>query len=286
MEFQNTASIEAESRKLLDAAGLTTEDMRVFHALQRENYSIYIHGSLVNGELGPSSDVDFAVIGELSDLPPAVAKDLHLELDEDITEIIDYVSASMVSQNGRKMSFHLEKPELRENYPNVNAPIACEYRPASHAKKHGKNRYLLNAIDQNQNIYLLNVSCPQGVYGGGTINAIPQTGIFTMEDNQIKGGEKSPIPFIVEHISSTSIDGQPSLYTGSRTEIMLLGLEFDKMLCDVPLLHRDQSKHISEPIKRTINAVDKFIDDDSGALIYQLHKDLTAYRSIIKSYGK
>lgn len=48
---------------------------------------------------------------------------------------VDYISTSIQSQSGRKISMHISEPLFRENYPVLDTPYATEYRPAKHAKK-------------------------------------------------------------------------------------------------------------------------------------------------------
>jgi hypothetical protein len=238
------------------------------------------------GRLSPSSDVDFSIIGEVNDIAADLRDTLMPGLiTADKMANIDYVSTSFQSQGGRKISLHMSEPSFRENSPN-GTPFATEYRPARHAKSTDR-KYFLPGVDRDGTIHLINFLCNSSPVGsdGSTITETPQTGQLMMKGKSLfsEGKVKSNVT------ADTVIRIRPDESVVTEVsediaEIMILGLEFDKMQSDTAL-YSDPSadeRYVKMPSKRSIEAVGKFTKTDPEVITQRLFGELAKYWSQVK----
>ena len=163
---------------MLGSAGITALDMELFHSLRERDFSVFLHGSLVQkeGVVGATSDVDFSLVGEYASLPKDLIDTIAPRFSE-INQIypVDYMSSSFFSRGGRKMSLHFNSPDFRRCYASgeTGTQVAREYRPARHAKKDPRD-YLLPGIDQSGNVRLLNFRCTSRSRTKSMVASTPQ----------------------------------------------------------------------------------------------------------------
>lgn len=271
---------------LLGSAGLTAVDLQFFDGLHDYRQSVFVHGSIMADRLTPTSDVDFTVVGEFNDISPDLrdflmpgliaARGLHQ---------VDYVSTAIRSQHGRKVSLHMSEPSFRENYPTTEKPFATEFRPSRHAKS-GDRKYFLPGIDQSGNIHLVDFLCRSDRVGqdGSTLTDIPQTGLMVLNGKSIYIDDKEKTNIIANQVikirPDEELDSETSDYS---TEVMMLGLEFDKMQSDTLMYNNSSSDIESErrfvhaPSRRSLEAVGEFAELDPTVVIQQLFGALAKY---------
>lgn len=231
-------SISAASpHALLEKANLGPDDFSLLSHIYDAGYATFLHGSITRSKITDRSDVDFTLVGELSDLPADVRRKL-LPGAAAVRSLIgiDYISTGLIGQYGRKMSIHLSQPEFRSHAPGEHGPFAQEYRPGTHAKK-GRRHYFLAGADTRGGTYLIDFHCDGRVADdeGGTITATPQTGIVTLEDKVVTH-EGVPLPGIsAQRVIYVASNGRVEDGIKPHEEVAILGLEFDKMREEIPL---------------------------------------------------
>ncbi len=271
---------------LLGSAGLTAVDLQFFDRLHDHGQSVFVHGSIMADRLTPTSDVDFTVVGEFSDISPdlrdflmpglVAARGIHR---------VDYVSTAIRSQHGRKVSLHMSEPSFRENYPTTEKPFATEFRPGRHAKS-GDRKYFLPGIDQSGSIHLIDFLCRSDRIGqdGSTITDIPQTGRLVLSGKSIYMEDKEKSNIIANEVikirPDEELDSESSDYD---TEVMVLGLEFDKMQSDTLMYNNSapdlesEQRFVQAPSRRSLEAVGEFAQLDPTVVVQQLFGALAKY---------
>lgn len=273
---------------LLGGAGLTAIDLQLFDRLHQQGMAVFAHGSIVVNRIRPQSDIDFTVIGHRKDMSSELRDTLMpgLEAAEEYSGSIDYISTSMRSQAGRKISLHISEPLFRAEYPRLDKPYATEYRPGQHAKT-GARKYLLSGVDRDGGTQLINFLCQSHPVGqdGGTITDTPQTGLITLEGNTVYvGGNKHPSITAEEivHLRSNGeiIDRESAI----SEEVMILGLEFDKMQSDTPVYIDPQAEgqFVKEPITRSMEAIGEFSGTDPSVMTRRLFDGLATHWHLFK----
>lgn len=271
---------------LLGSAGLTEVDIQIFDNLRNQGMSVFIHGSIVAKRLTPKSDIDFSIIGKLEDLSPKLIDTLIPNICS-VSEYrnVDYYSTSIVSQNGRKLSLHISEPDFRDNHP-ANIPYSTEYRTDRHSKQ-GDRKYFLPGVDRAGVIHLINFVCSDETINGinGTFTNIPQTGRFTLDGNSVYVGDEKANSMSIDKVIKISQDGKVSdEITHSEADVMILGLEFDKMQSDTPLYNDPSAtkRYVYNPTKRCMDFVGEFSGNDPNAVTQRLFSELAKYWNIIK----
>ncbi len=250
---------------------------------------MFVHGSIMADRINPKSDVDFTVIGELDNIPSELRDTLMPGLTAArALRTIDYASTSVRSQYGRKISMHISAPDFRDTHPNINKPYATEYRPDTHAKT-GPRNYFLSGTDRNGNIRLINfLSESHAIESGGTVTDIPQTGILTLKGDTIfvNGSKKTDIT--AQDVIRLTPDGMPdkNVPTNITEEVMILGLEFDKLSSDTPI-YRDpaaEQRFVEQPAVRSMNAIGNYTQTDPAVITNRLFGELARHWSKIKPH--
>jgi len=272
---------------LLGSAGLTAVDLQFFDSLHDYGQSVFVHGSIMADRLlTPTSDIDFTVVGEFSDISPDLRDSLMpgLVAARGIHRI-DYVSTAIRSQHGRKVSLHMSEPAFRENYPTTEKPYATEFRPSRHAKT-GDRKYFLPGIDQTGNIHLIDFLCRSDRIGqdGSTVTDIPQTGRMVLNGKSVYIDGKAKPDIIADQVikirPDEELDSETSDYD---TEVMVLGLEFDKMQSDTLMYNNSSSdlkseqRFVQAPSRRSLEAVGDFVQLDPTVVVQQLFGTLAKY---------
>lgn len=276
---------------LLENAGMTSRDLQPFDELRREGFSIFLHGSIIVGEFGEGSDLDFSIIGDLSKIPTSFKEKFLPEVGNEILQRVDYVSIAAIAENGRKLSMHIKTPEFRLNYPDMNKPYSLEYRPENHTKN-GARSYLLPGIDSNKNVYLYNLICPQELSTGGKINYIPQVGILRILGVTATPKMTPSILYGAEHFATLDMKTGSPITDGldKEVDIILLGLEFHKMMSETSFMNSDVDKYAIKPIRRAIRVIGEFMDaaDPIGDVMsaVRLHSKFRVSTRIIDMRGR
>jgi hypothetical protein len=266
---------------LLGSAGLTAVDLQFFDSLREQGQTIFVHGSIVADRMSPSSDVDFTVIGELSDLAPDLRDTLMPGLITAYeTANIDYVSTSFLSQGGRKISLHMSEPSFRESSPSSH-PFATEYRPARHAKKNDR-KYFLPGVDRDGTIHLINFLCHSSPVesDGSTITDTPQTGQLLLKGDTFFVEGKVKPGITADAVVKIRPDGSVTeALSEDISEIMILGLEFDKMQSDTALYSNADAveRYVKAPSRRSMEAVGVFTKTDPEVMTQRLFSELAKY---------
>lgn len=272
---------------LLGNAGLNATDLQIFENLRSRGWSVSIHGSIVDGRITKKSDIDFTLIGDLHTMPEDLRDTLMPGLfAAQALGNIDYISTSIRSQRGRKMSLHISEPAFRVNYPQLDRPYATEYRPAVHAKQ-GERAYFLPGVDENRGSYLVNFVSTSRTLGGdgSTVTNIPQTGRLTLDDEIVLIGGERKDGLAAERVIYISPSGQVDENPHNLSEeITILGLEFDKMQSDRSLYidPRDEKRFIAEPIERSMEAVGDFTKTNPTVITSQLFHHLADHWRKVK----
>ena len=272
---------------MLASAGLTAVDFQLFDRLQEHDQSVFVHGSIIANRITEKSDIDFTIIGNLEKMSP----ELHETLMPGILAAralhrIDYTSTSIRSQAGRKISMHISEPDFRETYPILNKPYATEYRPGIHAKA-GPRKYFLSGSDRDGNIRLVNFLSESESVGndGSTITDIPQTGILKIKDNSVYINDREKTNITADHIIRLRADGEPdTTEVSSPEEIMILGLEFDKMLSDTSMYNDPDAEraYVKQPMARSMEAIGEFTQTDPNVVTTRLFSELAKHWPKVK----
>ncbi len=239
--------------KLLYRSGLQEEDTSFLNEFRKKGFSVLLHGSGTADEITETSDIDFAVIGDLQLLPNNLLRTLTNGSRTNILDRgIDYISLPHTAVDGRKMSMHYINDTFRKLQPQINNPLAYEFRMHPHTKDDGISRYLLPMIDSSGDISLARFTCPQEVLQNGVINTVPQTGIFTT--NKEKATTQSGTSFDIEYVL-------PNSNTDDQTNVMVLGLEFDKMYTERAIFTGDDGieEYAHLPLQRSYAAIGKYL---------------------------
>jgi len=274
---------------LLGSAGLTAVDLQLFDRLYQQGFETFVHGSIMADRIKPTSDIDFTVIGDFKEMPA----DLRDTLMPGYTAIrglrmIDYVSTSVRSQDGRKISMHISEPDFRETHPILEKPFATEYRPGIHAKS-GPRSYFLSGATHEGDIRLLNILCESESVGvdGSTVTDIPQTGKLIIKGDSIliDGHEKPNMKaqdVIRLHLDGTSDESRQEY----AEEVMILGLEFDKMSSDTPMYHNPDAEQrlVQGPAARSMEALGLYTQTDPAVITNRLFSELARHWSKIKPH--
>ncbi len=277
---------------LLGSVGLTAVDLQLFRTLKVEcGASILIHGSLMENRFRDKSDIDFTVIGNLDAIPEDIRDTLMpRSLDAAAIANIDYISTSTIGQQGRKLSLHFSNPSFRMGYATSGQATANEYRPAKHAKTGARN-YLLPTMSEDNDILLVNFACgSESINNGqGSITTTPQTGRFTIDGELIYAEDNHDTPAMeAANIIKITTNGDVSRGPQKKSvEVVVLGLEFDKMQSDTPL-YRDSftngeyELYVTNPIRRSMQMVEDYTGINSTVATKSLFEALGKYWSEIK----
>ena len=250
-------------KELLDAAGLNEFDTKIIHDFREYGFSAFVHGSLVKSELRDVSDIDFALVGDFSKIPPSVREEFIPRITDEQLSSIDYFSIGRVSAAGRKMSLHVEKAEFREQYPNGERPYAREYRPEGNIKISKASSYLLCGFNNEGASHVFGVICPQEQLNHGVINTIPQTGVFLFEQETMIAQKDPSISIPIMHVVPELGRQEASIEPKAGERVMVLGLELDKIRTDRSLYHGDVDGYTTLPIERTMAMASEFLGGDS-----------------------
>jgi len=203
-------------------------------------------------------------------------------------QTIDYVSTSMQSQNGRKISLHLSEPDFRDTHPAIDKPYATEYRPGKHAKL-GDRKYFLSGADREGNVRLINFLCQSQPSGndGSTITDIPQTGSLVLKGKSIFINGQEKVDMTAEDVIRVHTNGEVDTeLSDNAEELMILGLEFDKMQSDTSM-HNDsfaQQRFVTKPTEKSMNAIGDFTRTNPAAITNRLFGELAKYWSKVKPH--
>lgn len=269
---------------VLGAAGITAVDIELFRSLSEKGFSVYIHGSVAENRIRATSDIDFSVIGNFSNLPLDVRDTIMPGLGRaSETDRVDYVSTSMRSQNGRKLSLHISEPQFRHDYPTIERPFATEYRPALH-KKIGTRSYVLAAADKSGHVHLMDIMCSGNQFeDGAALTQTPQTGLFPILGAAIIDGEKPHETMTVRHLLRIQPNGDvvedPHVSSEEPYEVMSLGLEYDKMQSDTPLFpdHEKDTENVRQPMARSMDAVAEFTSTEPSVITSRMMDGLAQH---------
>ena len=198
-----------------------------------------------------------------------------------LRRVVDYYSTSLVSQSKRKLSLHLSEPVFRDSLPKVDEPFATEYRPGRHAKP-GPRDYFLSGVNKKGDTYLVNFSSESVTLpdGSSTLTDTPQTGILTLDDkNVVVRGDVKPGIRSKDIIRISSSGKASTIAKPSSEEIMLLGLEYDKMQLDTPLYNdpNSQERYVIDPTARNLHAIGEFTQRDPSVVASEMLNALATY---------
>lgn len=275
---------------LLGSAGLTAVDFQLFDRLYQQDFSIFVHGSIIEDRIKPTSDVDFTVIGNIDAMPA----DLHDTLMPGLAaaqglQKIDYVSTSLRSQQGRKISLHVSEPDFRDAQPQTGTPFATEYRPGVHAKS-GPRNYFLSGADRDGNVRLVNFLSTSRSAGsdGSTVTDIPQTGKLTLKGNAILVDGKEKTDVIAQDVIRVRPDGSfdETHPLDSSEELMMLGLEFDKMASDTPMYHDPsaEQRFVKDPAIKSMEALGEYTKTDPSVITNRMFGELAKHWPKVKPH--
>lgn len=275
---------------LLGAAGLNSIDFQLFDILNQRGFSTFVHGSIMQNRIKPSSDIDFTVIGSFDHIPEDLRDVLAPGLFRGgVREhgSIDYVSTSVKSQTGRKISMHISEPSFRENHPLLDQPYAVEYRPGIHAKS-GPRNYFLAGANRMGETRLVNFVCESQVLDDkvSTLTSIPQTGKLIIKGNDmiVNGRMMSNIKIhdTIRLRNDDTIDYTMPL--DSPEEVMILGLEFDKMCSDTPMYNdiESENRFVKTPAMRCMERIGEYTETDPSAITRRLFGQLAVHWAKVK----
>lgn len=274
---------------LLGSAGLNVVDFQLFDRLYQQNFSVFVHGSIMADRIKPASDIDFTVIGEFEDMSAELRDTLMPGLPGvQSLRSIDYVSTSVRSQDGRKISMHISEPAFRETQPLVDKPFATEYRPGQHAKDTPRT-YFLSGADRDGNIRLINFLSQSHAVSddGSTVTDIPQTGHLVVKNGKIFVKDKEKIGVTAQDVIRLQPDGTHDERPADHAdEVMILGLEFDKMNSDTPM-YKDPSaeqRFVTSPSTRSMEALGAYTRSDPATVTNRLFGELARHWSKIKPH--
>ncbi len=265
------AKAQGRALQLLTTDGVTTKDLVPIRRMQDAGFSVFMHGSgITTGKLGAESDVDFVIIGALGSLPSTISEELTPTLKPHIVDQIDYVSTSQRAGNGRKLSYHLQNPEFRENQPAI--PYGREYRSASHLKPSTKNSYAFGAVDREGNHHVISLSCPKKDVEDGVVTHTPQTGTFHIDNDYAVPEDLQDNSFTVFQVGElTTLVRSPLEVVEKPKELVVFGLELTKMAEDVPLDERTTDEaydqFVVQPLRRSMKLVEDFTGLDPARLL-------------------
>lgn len=274
---------------MLGSAGLTAIDMQFFDRLYQQEQSVFIHGSIIANRITPRSDIDFTIIGKLDDMSPELRDTLMPGLIAiQGLHAIDYISTSIQSQNGRKISMHISEPDFRETYPSIDKPFATEFRPGRHAKV-GDRKYFLPGVNRDGHIRLVNFLCQSESVGtdGSTITDVPQTGRVRLRGKDVAMDNSPKAGFTADTVIGIRTDGEDdSDYIHDGEEIMILGLEFDKMQSDTSMYNDPEAekRFVAGPAVRSMEAVGEFTQTDPNTVTNRMFGELAKYWPRVKPH--
>lgn len=181
---------------------------------------------------------------------------------------------------------HFGEPTFRESYPVVDKPYATEYRPGMHAKV-GPRKYFLSGSDRDGRIRLISFMCASETtgYGESTLTDIPQTGKIVVKGPRIyvNGDEKSNIT--ADEMIRLRADGEQDIVPADTAEeVMILGLEFDKMLSDTSMYSDPdaEQRFVRKPLARSMEAIGEYTQTDPAAITSRLLSELAKYWPKVK----
>lgn len=272
---------------MLGSAGLAAVDFQLFDRLYQQGQSVFVHGSIIADRITEKSDIDFTVIGNMQDISPELRETLMPGLAAvERQRSVDYISTSIISQSGRKISMHMSEPDFRDTHPLTDKPYATEYRPGIHAKV-GPRKYFLAGADRDGNTRLLNFVTESDMIGndGSTVTDIPQTGRLTLKGNAVYINGKVKPNMTVDEVVRLRADGKPdTMSTADSEEVMILGLEFDKMLSDTSMYNDPdaEQRYVKNPVTRSMDAVGEFTATDPAVITNRLFGELANHWSKVK----
>lgn len=272
---------------LLGSAGLTAVDFQLFDRLYQQGQSVFVHGSIMADRITPHSDIDFTVIGEMAEISPELRSTLMPGIDAALEmRDIDYISTSVRSQDGRKISMHVSEPEFRANHPVLDKPYATEYRPGIHAKSSAR-KYFLSSTTRDGDVRLINFLCDSENVGtdGSTVTDIPQTGRLTLRGDTVFMQGKKKHNMIAEQVIRVRADGREDTTPSMEAEdLMILGLEFDKMQSDTSMYSDSvaEQQYVTDPIKRSMEALGEFSATDPAIITNRLFSELAKHWRKVK----
>jgi hypothetical protein len=285
---------------IMGTVGLMESDLEVMHRLRVDfNGAAFCHGTAVNGNLKPESDVDFTVIVPDRNFVPAVEALMgangNIRVPASILEEIDYLSLKQMAECGRQVSIHPQRRGFRFN----GMPYGRELR--THPKTNGgKSRYERVFYTKTGQVLVVDMVCPQQVIPVDDrylyVNFTPQTGYFTPDvfgkRLHVQNGPVSHtgvMGFDVARIWQVDgVTGQTDVVEDRRdiAEILLEhhtlfgeGLELAKALTDTPLTEGDKEVYmdlVGSRIFRNIRELLGFTNLSIPEVIRIIHTGLVA----------
>ena len=270
---------------MLGAVGLNGVDIQLFDAMQQSGASVFVHGSLVSGRISSRSDVDFTVIGDIGNMPPILRDTL---MPGAAVSTADYVSTSVRSQDGRKLSLHISESKFRGSYPDRNKPYATEYRSGNHAKKRDQS-YFLSTVDRDGGIYLINFLCSSKVQkpDGSTLTDTPQTGVMVINGESVFSDEGERLSIEAREKIYIDPQGQATdCASNAVLRVATLGLEFDKMQSDIPLYSNAESekRFVKDPTSRSMQMIADFTGINPDVINVNMFRELAKYWQKVKPH--
>lgn len=286
IEFARFNAERISHRKLpeiLEMDGITQREVAPLYELQESGFSVFMHGSgITAGKFDKKSDVDFAVIGDLTKIPRRVKGTFAQDIDDSLLGKIDYFSMSQKASNGRKLSFHLQNPAFRMDY--TTKPYAIEYRTNLHKKHGGKNTYFLGGVSENGDMHIFTLTCPQTKYTDGVINYTPQTSIFHIQDDRALPTKNLIPEFGFEGL--VSLDRKTGELRAweidSPKELLVIGLELNKMTEDTPFgltASPESELYTTQPIRKSLDLIEDYTKKDPVTPLVQCLQGRAAIRS-------
>jgi len=232
---------------------LFRNDLQIVDYLRDQGAAVFMHGTVVTGSISSSSDIDFTAIGN-SEL-------VFADLPGNLPTSISYFSTKILGSSGRPISIHLQTPDFRADY--LNNSYAAEYR--TKPKNGGRSNYLISSFTNNGECFLLKLSCPFIPVESGVINFTPQTGKFKVSSDQLipQASNNGYVSFGINPQVFT-IDLSSKKITSIEIEklngisLILLGLEFSKMLSDTPFGIKEEESirdYVWKPIKKVMDYI-------------------------------
>ena len=181
---------------------------------------------------------------------------------------------------------HISEPDFRKEHPMVDKPYATEYRPGMHAKV-GPRSYFLSSANQDGNIRLINFLCDSLAVGddGSTVTDIPQTGRFVLKGKSVFVNGKEKTNITTGEVIRLRPDGEPDIMLADGAEeVMVLGLEFDKMQSDTSMYHdlAAEQQFVRGPITRSMQSIGEYTKRDPAVITNRLYTELAKHWSKVK----
>lgn len=242
--------------------GIGHRDLGTIYQFADSGFAVFMHGSCVTANmLNNASDIDFAIIGDLRNIPRDIKDSFLPNISEDTLSHIDYASISHRASNGRKISMHVENPDFRESTPSK--PYAVEFRTTQFVKSDQPSAYIFGGVDRDSNTYLFSLTCPQLSTDKGVFNFIPQTGLFSIDGDSATPICEAKVPqFGFKNLAAYDVNGREVTDSiNSPKELMVIGLELNKMTEDVAfgeIQSAEEERYVKGPIRRCLSLLQEY----------------------------